>query len=669
MKILSELTTRETCAPAATRRSLCSSASTSRRPGCRPSALLSVFVTILATVGLSSCVGLTSGGKTGTPGSSTGLLSASGTSLSFGNVAVGSTKTQGVTVTNSGTAAVNISNTTLSSSDYTVMGTPPGSIAVGASVTLQIQLAPSTKGTDNGSLAIVSDASNSPLKISLAGTGTDAGLEVSPASLNFGNVKVGQMTTQTVKLTNGGNIDLVVNSAQVSGNGFGMTGLSLPATIAAGKSMSFTAQFTPGAAQGMTGSIKFVDNAENSPQVLDLAGSGVSGNATLTVNPGSIAFGSEALGSTLSQTITLTNSGATSIAISKVTPSGTGFSMTNPSAMTLNAGQSTAFSARFTPTSIGSATGSIEIDSNATNPTVTVALSGTGTQGQLAANPSSASFGNVATGSSNSQTIHLTNGGSSSVSISQANVTGTGFSVSGLPSLPMTINSGGSTTFNAVFSPTNSGSVTGSISLVSNAPNSPLTISLSGTGQAATRQLSASSGSLSFNSVNDGSSSTLNVTLTNTGNASVTISSVTASGPGFSESGGAGTTLTPNQATTLNISFSPTNSGAVAGNVTVASNATNSPTIALSGTGVQASTHSASLTWTASVSTDVVGYNIYRSVVSGGPYSALDTAPVSADAYQDSTVQAGQTYFYVVRSVDNEGTESANSTEVPATIP
>lgn len=343
--------------------------------------------------------------------------------------------------------------------------------------------------------------------------------------------------------------------------------------------------------------------------------------------------------------------------------------MTNPSAMTLNAGQSTAFSAKFTPTSIGSATGSIEIDSNATNPTVTVALSGTGTQGQLAANPSSASFGTVATGSSNSQTIHLTNGGSASVSISQANVTGTGFSISGLPSLPMTINSGGSTTFNAVFSPTNSGSVTGSISLVSNAPNSPLTISLSGTGQTATHQLSASAGSLNFNSVNDGSSSSLNVTLTNTGNANVTISSVTASGPGFSESGGAGTTLTPNQATTLNISFSPTNPGAVTGKVTVASNATNSPTISLSGTGVQASTHSVSLTWTASVSTDVVGYNIYRSIVTGGPYSALDTIPVATDAYQDSTVQAGQTYFYVVRAVDNEGTESPNSMEVLATIP
>jgi fibronectin type 3 domain-containing protein len=84
---------------------------------------------------------------------------------------------------------------------------------------------------------------------------------------------------------------------------------------------------------------------------------------------------------------------------------------------------------------------------------------------------------------------------------------------------------------------------------------------------------------------------------------------------------------------------------------------------------VQQTPHTVGLTWTASVSTDVVGYNIYRGSVSGGPYSILDAAPVASDAYSDSTVQSGQTYFYVVRSVDNTGTESANSSQVQAVIP
>jgi fibronectin type 3 domain-containing protein len=84
---------------------------------------------------------------------------------------------------------------------------------------------------------------------------------------------------------------------------------------------------------------------------------------------------------------------------------------------------------------------------------------------------------------------------------------------------------------------------------------------------------------------------------------------------------------------------------------------------------VQQTSHTVSVTWTASVSTDVVGYNVYRGTVSGGPYSILDSTPVTADAYSDSTVQGGQTFYYVVRSVDNTGIESVNSTEVQAIIP
>jgi Abnormal spindle-like microcephaly-assoc'd, ASPM-SPD-2-Hydin len=192
---------------------------------------------------------------------------------------------------------------------------------------------------------------------------------------------------------------------------------------------------------------------------------------------------------------------------------------------------------------------------------------------------------------------------------------------------------------------------------------------LSGTGQTATQLLSANPSSFNFNSVNDGSSASVNVTLTNTGNSNVMISGVSATGAGFSATGVSGTTLTPNQTATLVITFAPTTAGAVTGNVAVSSNASNSPTINLAGTGVQQTPHTVALTWTASVSTDVIGYNIYRGTTTGGPYSILDSAPVAADSYNDSAVQSGQTYFYIVRAIDNTGLESLNSTEVQAIIP
>jgi fibronectin type 3 domain-containing protein len=70
----------------------------------------------------------------------------------------------------------------------------------------------------------------------------------------------------------------------------------------------------------------------------------------------------------------------------------------------------------------------------------------------------------------------------------------------------------------------------------------------------------------------------------------------------------------------------------------------------------------------ASTST-VVGYNIYRGSVSGGPYALLNSAPNSSLSFTDSAVVSGQTYFYVVTAVDASGTESVVSNEVSAIIP
>ena len=188
-----------------------------RSPSSVHGRLLSFWVTlalVVALIGLTSCAGYTSAGKGGgNPGSSTGVLSASSSSVTFGNVAVGNSKTQSISVTNTGTATVNISQATITGAGYTVVGgNPSSSIPAGQSSTIQVQLTPLSPGVDTGSLSVVSDASNSPLTVALTGTGTEAVLAMSPASINFGNVKVGQSGSQTVQLTNSGNVDLVGES-------------------------------------------------------------------------------------------------------------------------------------------------------------------------------------------------------------------------------------------------------------------------------------------------------------------------------------------------------------------------------------------------------------------------------------------------------------------------
>jgi hypothetical protein len=79
--------------------------------------------------------------------------------------------------------------------------------------------------------------------------------------------------------------------------------------------------------------------------------------------------------------------------------------------------------------------------------------------------------------------------------------------------------------------------------------------------------------------------------------------------------------------------------------------------------------HSVTLSWVASTSTGVVGYNIYRRAASAEPYTKINPAPTSATTYTDSNVQAGQTYSYVTTSVDMSGNESAYSNDITAVIP
>src|ERR1017187_6773598 len=79
--------------------------------------------------------------------------------------------------------------------------------------------------------------------------------------------------------------------------------------------------------------------------------------------------------------------------------------------------------------------------------------------------------------------------------------------------------------------------------------------------------------------------------------------------------------------------------------------------------------HSASLNWTASTSSGVAGYYVYRGTVSNGPYTKLTSALVVGTGYTDVAVQAGQTYYYVITAVDSTNNESAYSNEAPAAIP
>jgi hypothetical protein len=298
---------------------------------------------------------------------------------------------------------------------------------------------------------------------------------------------------------------------------------------------------------------------------------------------------------------------------------------------------------------------------------VGVATSTSTSRQGLSASASSVSFGTIQVGSSQTQHETLTDSGSSTVTISKATVTGAGFSLGSL-TLPLSLKKGESVTFNVLFAPKVGGSTSGGIAVVSNAVNAPLKIALSGIG-ISSGSLNPSATSLNFGSVTVGTSKTLTVTLTATG-SSVKISSATTTSPEFRMGGiSVPTTIAVGQSASFTMTFTPQAGGTASGSIFLNSNAVNTPTVEkMMGSGTVAPPHSVSLSWSSSPAA-VVGYNVYRSATSGGPYTKLNSVLNASTSYIDTSVKGGATYYYVSTAVAGSGSESIYSNQLRTVIP
>ena len=492
-------------------------------------------------------------------------------------------------------------------------------------------------------------------------------LSCKPGNLWFGKVMVGGSNVLSARLSNTGTSNITISSVSVTGAGYSLSGLSFPMTLGPGNSAQFQVIFAPLVQGRVDGSIGFTSSASSSTLYVSLHGTGAS-TGVLSASPSSINFGTA--GNNVTQLAALTNTGTASVTVQQISASGSGFAVSHAALpWTLASGQSATFSISFTPTAGSTSSGSVSIVSNAYDSTLSIPLTGAGAgAGILNANPASDSFGSVQVGSSASQYQSLTNSGGSNVNINQANVSGSGFSISGL-NLPITLTPGQSYTFSTVFAPTSSGTASGSIAIVSDASNSSLTIALSGTATAS-GQLLLSPTTLDFGSITVGQNKSLTATLGASG-SSVTVSSASTSNPEFSLNGVSfPMALAAGQSAPVSVTFTPQSSGTASGSISFSSNALTNPTIeTLTGAGVTAPQHQVQLSWGASSSSGVTGYNVYRGSVSGGPYTKINSALIVGTTYSDSSVQAGKTYFYVTTALNGSGTESAYSNEVQATVP
>ncbi|GAA5190579.1 hypothetical protein GCM10023322_46060 [Rugosimonospora acidiphila] len=450
-------------------------------------------------------------------------------------------------------------------------------------------------------------------------------VSISPTAVGFGTVATGNASAaQSVTVTNSGTAAAPVTSIATTGD-FSQTN-TCGSSIPAGSSCTVAVTFRPTAAGSRTGTLTVTTSGiANS---IPLSGTGVAPGPILSANPSALSFPGTLVGATsAAQSVTVTNTGTTSASVSGVAASGD-FHQTNTCG-SLAVGASCTVTVTFTPTASGTRTGTVSITSNANNSPTAIAASGAGigtTTNLAAGRPATASSqvnstqaaGTATDGDANTywesangafpqwlqvdlgaaynlgkvtlklppstawatrtQTLSVqtsTNGSAFSTAVNSATYTfnpATGNTVS------ITV-PGTSARYVRVNITANSGWSAGQVSEFEVYP--------SGGGTPPTSAaLSANPSSLSFASqALNTTSAAQSVTVSNTGTAAATVSGVSVTGD-FSQTNTCGTSIAAGASCTVSVAFHPTASGTRTGTLTVASNATNSPTtVALSGTG------------------------------------------------------------------------------------
>jgi hypothetical protein len=310
---------------------------------------------------------------------------------------------------------------------------------------------------------------------------------------------------------------------------------------------------------------------------------------------------------------------------------------------------------------------SVADNTKSASATVTVNVAAAGI---LTLNPATINFGSVKVGVTSPILLTtLTNTGNASLTITGNPMSAGDFNWGGTGTCnDNTLAPGSSCTMSATFTPTTTGTRTATITISSTASNSTVTVLLSGIGTTATGgTLGVSPATLALGSVVVGASGSASGTLTASG-SSVTVSAVSSSNSAFTVGGlSLPVTIAAGSSAAFTMKFSPQTTGTVTAALTFTSNAQSSTTVeTLTGTGTAAPVYSINLSWGASTSSNLSGYNIYRAAYASacGSFSKINPSLNTGTLYTDSAVVDGATYCYATTAVNTSNEESGYSNVV-----
>ncbi|HTJ69477.1 MAG TPA: choice-of-anchor D domain-containing protein [Actinospica sp.] len=317
------------------------------------------------------------------------------------------------------------------------------------------------------------------------GQPTTAALTTTP--VQFNDVAVGSSSTMTATLTATTGVTVTAVSAGTGVFGSGTPTPALPATLATGDTLKVPITYTPTTPGAATGSLTLTTS--QGTIVVGLNGTGTKPGLELTPSP--LAFGQVPVGtgSSLAETLSVTNTGTTNETVESVTaPTGV-FSATGlpSSGLVITPGASVPVSMTFTPAAAQAYTSSLTItsqDAAGDAHSATDSLTGTGITGvkQLTVSPTSLSFGNVSLGKTGYETFTITNSGNLPLTITKAAPPAAPFSVANPIAEGQELAPGDGETVTVGFTPAAAGAVTGIYQITADTGAGPQPVTMTATG-------------------------------------------------------------------------------------------------------------------------------------------------------------------------------------------
>jgi Abnormal spindle-like microcephaly-assoc'd, ASPM-SPD-2-Hydin len=221
------------------------------------------------------------------------------------------------------------------------------------------------------------------LVLGLSSTANAQHLTVSPSSITFPSTPVNTTSAVHLTISNTGKTKGTVQKVAIGGAGFLYLFGSGVHTIQGGQSLTLTLEFQPKTAGTFNGWFTIYTGSNvNNPTLLKVSLQGVATPAAvgaLTVTPGSLAFGTQTVGTTTTQTLTLLNVGSLAVTINGLAVTGAPYALVNaPSSLTLQPMQQGIVTVAADPTTIGTQTGQLTLNNTGSTPVFNVSLSVTG---------------------------------------------------------------------------------------------------------------------------------------------------------------------------------------------------------------------------------------------------------------------------------------------------